>query len=590
MDRKSILILVAAVLLLVGLPKVIDHFFPPIPLTPEQIAAMTNTAPTNVPATAGGTNAPVAATTATTATATATSPAVTSGPEETVTLENDNAIFRFTSRGGGLKTVELKKYPGVIKRSGAEIKGNNLATLNAGALAPVLDILGDDFGAGDYHVTKNGQSVTAEKTLPDGLRVVKEFELSTNYLFNARVRFENTSGQPLKLPAREIVTGTATPIGPLDDPSAMGSFWYNGIKAQNIKQPWFANKTLGCIPGTPRSIYEEGAGNVVWAAVHNQFFTLAAMPSNAAPQIIIRQVRIPVPVMDDVSNSTTQLLTNGLETSLAYPVALLQPHQSVENKFTFYAGPKDYKLLSKLGLAMNNNLDLIMDFTPPWGFFSKLLLLSMNALNAIGLPYGIAIIAITFIIKFIFWPITRAQTRSQKRMQALQPQMKAIAEKYKDDPAKKNQKTMEFMKEHKINPLGSCLPVLFQIPVFGGFYYMLRNAIELRGVHFLWAHDLSQPDTIFYLAGFPINPLPLIMGATQLWQAHLLPTSAGVEEGQQKMMRYMPLMFVAMFYKVSAGLTLYWTVSNLLGILQTKMTRMADESQAQPAVPARKKG
>jgi hypothetical protein len=113
--------------------------------------------------------------------------------------------------------------------------------------------------------------------------------------------------------------------------------------------------------------------------------------------------------------------------------------------------------------------------------------------------------------------LTNASTKSQKRMQALQPQLKAITEKYKDDAVKKNEKTMEFYKQNKVSPLGSCLPTLLQLPVFYGFYWMMRGAIELRGAHFLWAFDLSQPDTIATIAGFPINPLPLIMGATQLW-------------------------------------------------------------------------
>ena len=389
-----------------------------------------------------------------------------------------------------------------------------------------------------------------------------------------------------------MVVGTATPIGPLDDPTTLGTFWYNGVKAQAIKQAWFANRTLGCIPGTPRTVYEEGTNNVVWAAVHNQFFTFAAVPSNPAPRVIIHPVSIAPPEMVGLTNATSAFLTNGLEVVLWYPEALLPPHQTIENAFTFYAGPKEYNRLAQIGQRMNNNLDLIMDFSGFTGFFSKLLLISLNGLHALGLGYGWTIIAITLIIKGIFWPLTKASTKSQKRMQALQPQMKAIAEKFKDDPVKKNQKTMEFMKEHKVSPLGSCLPTVIQIPVFFGFYYMLRSAIELRGVHFLWAHDLSQSDTVGYLpflGGFPINPLPIIMGATQLWQSLILPPSPGMEPGQQRMMRYMPLLFVAMFYKMSSGLVLYWTVSNLLSILQTKITRTTDETAAKPAAVVSKK-
>jgi YidC/Oxa1 family membrane protein insertase len=222
---------------------------------------------------------------------------------------------------------------------------------------------------------------------------------------------------------------------------------------------------------------------------------------------------------------------------------------------------------------MGNNIDLIMDFTGVFGFFSKLLLLSMNGLHAAGLPYGLTIIAITVIIKVVFWPLTNASTKSQKRMQALQPQLKAITDKYKDDPAKKNEKTMEFYKQNKVSPLGSCLPSLLQLPVFIGFYWMLRGAIELRGAHFLWAFDLCQPDTIGRIAGFPINPFPLIMGATQLWQSHMMPPSPGMDPGQQKLMRWVPLLMIGIFYRMSSGLTLYWTVSNLLSILQLKLTK-----------------
>jgi YidC/Oxa1 family membrane protein insertase len=183
----------------------------------------------------------------------------------------------------------------------------------------------------------------------------------------------------------------------------------------------------------------------------------------------------------------------------------------------------------------------------------------------------------------IFWPLTQASTRSMKRMQLLQPEMAKIKEKYKDEPQKAQMKTMEFMRENKINPIGGCLPMLVQVPIFMGFYSMLQSAIELRGVGFLWACDLSQPDTIARIAGYPLNILPLLMGVTMLWQARLTPPSPGMEPMQQKMMQYMPLIFLFMLYNMSSGLTLYWTVQNLLTIAQTKLTK-TKEVTAAPAV------
>jgi YidC/Oxa1 family membrane protein insertase len=204
------------------------------------------------------------------------------------------------------------------------------------------------------------------------------------------------------------------------------------------------------------------------------------------------------------------------------------------------------------------------------------------------LSYGFCIIAITVIIKGVFWPLTNASTKSMKRMAALQPQMKAIQQKYKDDPKKMNQKTMEFMKENKVNPAAGCLPILIQLPFFFGFFTMLRSAIELRGASFLWACDLSQPDTVGIIPGlnFPLNILPLIMGATQLWQMRLTPPSPGMDPLQQKMMQYMPLMFLFILYNFSSGLTLYWTVQNLLTIAQMKLTKASSAKSAPPAAPA----
>jgi YidC/Oxa1 family membrane protein insertase len=242
--------------------------------------------------------------------------------------------------------------------------------------------------------------------------------------------------------------------------------------------------------------------------------------------------------------------------------------------------------LARIGERLGNNLDLVMNFG--WsGFVSKALLIGMNWLHhGLRISYGAAVVAITLIIKIVFWPLTQASTRSMKRMQALQPQIKAIQEKFKDDPMKLQRRTMEFYKEQKVNPMSGCFPMLIQVPVFIGFYSMISSAIELRGAHFLWIKDLAKPDTLFIIpglgivpilgipgVGLPFNLLPLIMGGTMLWQAHLTPPSPGMDPAQAKLMRYLPLIFILMLYGLSSGLTLYWTVNNLLSIAQTKLTK-----------------
>ena len=204
-------------------------------------------------------------------------------------------------------------------------------------------------------------------------------------------------------------------------------------------------------------------------------------------------------------------------------------------------------------------------------------------------------------IRALFWPLTAVSLRSSKKMQALAPEIAALKEKYKDDSAKFAEKQMELWKKNGVSPMSGCLPMMVQMPVFMGFYTMLRSAIELRGASFLWAADLSKPDTLFMIPGLtfipfistpdglPFNPLPLLMVGAMVWQAHLQPASPGMDASQQRMMRFIPLMFLLFFYNYSSGMALYMMVSTLAGILQTKLTKINTAARATPVLtPAAK--
>ena len=588
MDRNSIIILVACFMLLMLWPQMVKKLYPPKPLP----AGVTNII--QAVESTGEVRAVQIATAAPPALAPLTTPHPTfqvAGAEITLVLTNESARYTFSSHGGGLKRVELVQYPETITRkTKRQPLTNNLAELNPSVSVPVLAVLGGEALQGDgvFTLTQTANGMRAEKTLPSGLRLLKDFEISTNYLVKAHVRLENTTDATLKLPVQEWVIGTATPMSPDDDGSKVGLMWYDGSGKQEILGSWFDNRTLGCFPGTPRMEYRAGLSNVVWATVQNQFFALAAMPKEPASQIVSRPLLLPGPSLEDLpANRRNAPPPKGYQTALVYPETTLAPGAAVEREIHFFAGPKEYRTLARIANRFQNNVDLVMGFGGFFGFFSKGLLLSMNWLHdTLRLSYGLAIIAITLIIKILFWPLTQASTRSMKRMAALQPQMKLLQEKYKDDPAKMNKKMMEFWKEHKVNPMGGCLPMLLQMPVFIGFFYMIQSAIELRGAGFLWIPDLSKPDTLFVVAGFPFNLLPLLMGATMLWQSHLTPPSPGMDPMQQKMMRYLPLIFLFMLYNFSAGLTLYWTVQNLLSIAQMKLTKSTEPVTAVPAVAA----
>jgi YidC/Oxa1 family membrane protein insertase len=596
MDRKTIIVLLVCIGAFFALNKLIDKFFPP---TTVVHPVATNAVPATQTVTLTNAQGVVQVITnlaeAPTATAPAQFIAETSTPEELLTVTNENARYTFTTHGGGLKLIEL-----VGTSTKRELKSGHVPTLNVHVRVPVMAVLDGDAvqGNGVFKLSPLTNGVRAEKDLPNGLRVVKEFVLSTNYLVSAVIRFENASTQAVALPEQKWVVGTATPLSSDDQSQAEGAMWFDGSDTESmVGGSYFSQRGFACMPRTPPSEFSGGQSNVQWAAVNNQFFALIAMTRDPASRFIVRPIDLPKPSPEEArTNSRVVLEPKGYEGALVYPPLIIPPGHLAQRQFFLYLGPKEYRTLARIAAVFNNEVDKVMGFGRFFGFFSKALLLGMNWLHsALNISYGWAIIVITFIIKMLFWPLTRASTRSAKKMQALQPQMKALQEKHKDDPVKAQRKLMEFMKENKVSPLGGCAPMLLQMPVFIGFFYMIRSAIELRGASFLWVQDLSRPDTLFHIFGFPFNLLPLIMGATMLWQAHLTPPSPGMDPMQQKMMRYMPLIFLIFLYNYQAGLALYWTVNNLLTIVQTKVTKMESAKEAaataKPAAltPAQKK-
>lgn len=587
MDRKTIIILVICFLLLLLWYPLVNKVYPPKPLPPGATnAPSANLTTTNAPLSATPPSAPPHVE----APATPWAAVNTNLPEQLLEVTNAEAHYTFTSRGGGLKLIELLKYPETVsERRGQHTPTNHVATLDTFTPAPTLALLDGEAIQGDgiFQLTRTSNGVRAEKQLTNGLSIIKDFELSSNYLVLATVRLENRSERPLDLPAQQWFAGTATPMNAQDNGYAVGVMWYNGAKSQDIGASYFSSSGFACIPRTPPTEFRGGSNNVDWVAVHNQFFALAVMPHQRASEVVVRKIELPPPPPEEIKFRTV-LHPVGYTAGFEYPGMTLASHEALTRQVAIYAGPKEYRTLATIASVFNNNVDAVMGF----GFFgvvSKGLLLWMNWLHsALALSYGWAIVVITLVIKVVFWPLTQASTRSAKRMQALQPQIKELQAKYKDDPVKQQRKMMEFWKENKINPMSGCLPTLIQMPVFFGFFFMIRTAIELRGASWLWVADLSRPDTLFYIPGinFPFNLLPLIMGATMLWQAQLTPPSAGMDPAQAKMMRYMPLMFMVFLYNYSAGLTLYWTVQNLLSILQAKLIRMQPASPAPAKVPA----
>jgi YidC/Oxa1 family membrane protein insertase len=259
-----------------------------------------------------------------------------------------------------------------------------------------------------------------------------------------------------------------------------------------------------------------------------------------------------------------------LEAQYVNPPKEIHPGAQEQVKFNLFFGPKSIKLLKSLGYDLN----LAINFG--WfDFIAKPFLYFMNFLYGFIPNYGVAIILLTIATKIIFWPLGTKSYKSMNEMKKIQPLLAEIKEKYGNDKKRMNEEVMSLYKTYKINPLGGCLPMVAQIPVFFALYRMLYEAIELRHAPFLlWIKDLSAPDRLFHFSfsipfmeppyGIPV--LTIIMGATMFIQQKMTPAVG--DPMQQKMMMILPVVFTVIFVNFSAGLVLYWMINNVLSIVQ----------------------
>ncbi|MDR2576700.1 MAG: YidC/Oxa1 family insertase periplasmic-domain containing protein [Puniceicoccales bacterium] len=284
-----------------------------------------------------------------------------------------------------------------------------------------------------------------------------------------------------------------------------------------------------------------------WVAIKNQFFAAILTPRSPADSAHC----VPVTLTDS---------QRGMGGAITLPFSACENGYSVS--FSYYVGPKEFLRLERLGLDQER----IMQFG--WfGFMSKLLLFLMMGIHSLIPNWGLTIILLTTIVKLMLWPLTTAQVRSMRAMAKLKDPLKRIQEKYKKNPQKSRLETMKLLKEHNVNPAAGCLPILIQIPIFLGLYYMLRSAAELRFASFLWMRDLSSCDTVGHLFGVAVNPLPILMAATTFIQMRM--GGANSMEGSQKWVsNAMPFVFLFICYNFPSGLVLYWTAQNVFTILQ----------------------
>ncbi len=288
-------------------------------------------------------------------------------------------------------------------------------------------------------------------------------------------------------------------------------------------------------------------GATKWAAIRSKYFASALIPENPASGMLMGGI---------------------IEDGHPYFDYTLFNNVNEVTNITLFLGPLQKNHIENVGVG----LEKIMNFG--WGFFrpiAKAVLWSLKKMYDLIPNYGVVLILFSLIIKIIVYPLTKKSYQSSREMQAIQPLIASLKEKYKHDPKRLNQEQMKLFKEHGVNPLGGCLPLLLQMPLLVSLFIVFRSTIELRGQPFAWwITDLSSPDTIAFVAGFPINILPVFMAVTMFVQQKMMQPSAG-SPGQNKMMLYfMNAFFLFIFYGFPSGLNLYYALFNLFTILQQK--------------------
>jgi len=399
--------------------------------------------------------------------------------------------------------------------------------------------------------------------------LTQQWTLGADYRVSCRVNFRNAAATPLLFP-RLVVNG-----GDLA-PWAMYSGDVVRIPSHRMDALTVAGKYLDRKADDPK---DDGSDyfmipppEVNWAGVGNKYF--CSLLTAEKPFMLYQNRFLYCGLKEE---------NIVIEVGAQYPNFLLGPNEEKTFEFRAYYGPKIISYLNGFDPGATRVMHLAWG---PLDYLARGLLWFLVALHGLVGSYGVAIILLTLIVRGLFYPITAKANASMRKMQVIQPKMKEIREKYKDNPQMQMSKMQELQRTEGVNPLGGCLPILLQIPVFFALYATLDGAVELRQVSFLWAKDLAAADTVLtiplYFFNLPINPLALIMTGLLVVQQHMTPMS--VDPMHKKMMLAMPIIMLLFLYDLPSGLTLYWSVSNLFSIIQMRLQqRHCNDQGAKPA-------
>ncbi|WP_313704641.1 membrane protein insertase YidC [Massilia sp.] len=457
---------------------------------------------------------------------------------ERITITTDVVKAEIDTLGGVIRRLELLQYPDHFDKTKNQVlfdvAGNNVYLGQTGLTGGAMPNHATPFVArpGLRTIDGNNQVQLVLEAEQGGVKLTKTFTFKRgDYVIDVR---------------HDVTNLTAAPIQPA---------LYLQLQHDGNKPPgdsWFTPSFTGPTLWTPEDKYQKLSfenieknkaehstkSNGGWVAISQHFFVSAFIPADNTPRDIF----------------TKKIATNLYAIGTVQSLGSVAPGATVSNTARLYSGPQDEKKLE----TITPGLELVKDYGM-FAIIAKPLFWIMDHIHQLLGNWGWTIIAFTILIKLAFFPLSAAGYRSMAKMRVVTPKMQAIRERYKNDPAKMQQATMELYKSEKINPLGGCLPILVQMPVFLALYYVLQASVEMRGAPWIgWITDLTQPDPFFIL--------PVLYAISMFVTAKLNPQPA--DPMQAKMMLFMPLAFSVMFVFFPSGLVLYWVVNNLVSIAQ----------------------
>lgn len=510
--------------------------------------------------------------------------------EQLFTLETPETIFILSSYGGGVKTAQLKNQSDGVE---GPVLGNRHGSSPIGALADGIDQLEGqpyEYVAAD---SVAGRKIVFRGRLPSGLVATKTWSLieggaqGTPYQLSFQLALENgKQDTSLSLENYSLFLGAAAPVSTNERREQSGFVFRNDgsfkfISAGSFAGGWFSKEKLQLT---------ESAEKLEYAGVTNQFFATVVKPAEAGSSLVWAKV-------SDLTLAAGAKPVKVIRAGLRLPTATLAPGEKRAFNYTVFVGPKENRMLRKMGADWADLMNYGF-FSPVSRFMNWTLWWVHAGMEKISgkWSWGLAVIVLTLLLRTAIWPLYNRSNRTMKRMSKLKPEMDKLREKYPDDPNRMNQEMMKMYRTYGINPLGGCLPMFAQLPIFFGFFSMLQHAVEMRGASFLWwVKDLSLPDTVYTLHlpfplplfgdAIPINPLPIIMAFTSFAQMAMMPNTGG-DKTQMAVLKFMPFMFLFMCYNFASALALYWTTSNIFSIVQTWISNRMPE----PALVPKKAG